>query len=51
MAVVKPLVGNTLLLGLIAYVVVFALTVLLAVLCVLYEDRLRKETNRAANNL
>lgn len=40
MSVVKPLVGNTLLLGLIAYVVVFALAVLLAVLCVLYEDRL-----------
>lgn len=40
MAIVRPLIGNTLLLGLIAYVIVFALAVLLAVLCVLYEDRL-----------
>ena len=37
--VIRPLIGNTLLLGLLAYVLVFALAVVLAVFCVLYEDR------------
>lgn len=37
--VISPLIGNTLLLGLISYSTVFALAVLLAVFCVLHEDR------------
>ena len=40
MSVISPLIGNTLLLGIIAYVLVFALATILAVLCVLYEDRI-----------
>ncbi len=32
--VIRPLIGNTLLLGLLAYVLVFALAVVLAVFCV-----------------
>lgn len=39
MEVVKPLIGNTLTLGIIAYIIVFALATILAVFCVLYEDR------------
>lgn len=38
--VMKPLIGNTLLLGLLAYFLVFALAVVLAVVCVLYEGKL-----------
>ncbi len=37
--VINPLIGNTLLLGFIAYVLVFALATLLAVLCALHEDK------------
>lgn len=37
--VISPLIGNTLLLGLIAYFFVFLFAVLLAVFCVLHEDR------------
>ena len=37
--VIRPLIGNTLILGLLAYVLVFALAILLAVFCVLYEER------------
>ena len=40
MSVISPLIGNTLLLGIIAYVLVFALATILTVLCVLYEDRI-----------
>lgn len=40
MSVIAPLIGNTLLLGGIAYVLVFALATLLAVLCALHEDDL-----------
>ena len=40
MNVIRPLIGNTLLLGLLAYILVFALATLLAVFCALYEDRL-----------
>ena len=36
--VITPLIGNTLLLGGIAYVLVFALAILLAVACALHED-------------
>ncbi len=39
MDVISPLIGNTLLLGLTAYIAVFALATLLAVFCVLHEDR------------
>ncbi|MDO4649577.1 MAG: ABC transporter permease, partial [Eubacteriales bacterium] len=39
MDVISPLIGNTLLLGFIAYFFVFALAILLAVFCVLHEDR------------
>lgn len=39
MDVISPLIGNTLLLGIISYSAVFALAVLLAVFCVLREDR------------
>lgn len=38
--VLAPLIGNTLLLGILAYLAVFALAVILAFMCVLYEDRL-----------
>ncbi len=38
--VIAPLIGNTLLLGTLAYLTVFALAVILACVCVLYEDRL-----------
>ena len=37
--VIRPLIGNTLLLGLLAYVLVFALAVLLAVFCTLHEEQ------------
>ena len=37
--VIRPLVGNTVLLGLLAYMIVFALATLLAVFCTLYEER------------
>ena len=37
---IRPLIGNTLLLDLLAYILVFALATLLAVFCALYEDRL-----------
>ena len=40
MNVIRPLIGNTLTLGLIAYVCVFTLATLLAVVCALYEDSL-----------
>lgn len=40
LAVVSPLIGNTLLLGGIAYILVFALAVLLAIACALHEDSL-----------
>ena len=39
MDVISPLIGNTLLLGLLAYLAVFALATLLAVFCALHEDR------------
>lgn len=39
MDVIRPLVGNTLLLGALAYIIVFALAILLAVFCTLHEDR------------
>lgn len=39
MQVVKPLIGNSLLLGVIAYGMVFALATVLAVFCALHEDR------------
>ena len=39
MDVIRPLVGNTLLLGFLAYIIVFSLAVVLAVFCTLYEDR------------
>lgn len=39
MDVIRPLVGNTLLLGVLAYIIVFALAIVLAVFCTLYEDR------------
>ena len=38
--VIRPLIGNTLLLGLLAYVLVFVLAVLLAVFCTLHEEQL-----------
>lgn len=37
--VIKPLIGNTLLLGGIAYVVIFALAILIAIFCTLHEDQ------------
>lgn len=40
MNVVSPLIGNTLLLGILAYLLVFALAIVLAVLCALHEDDL-----------
>lgn len=40
MSVITPLIGNTLLLGIVAYIAVFLLATVLAVLCVEYEDRL-----------
>lgn len=40
LAVVSPLIGNTLLLGGIAYILVFVLAVLLAIACALHEDSL-----------
>lgn len=40
MNVIKPLIGNTITLGLIAYIFVFSLAVLLAVICALHEDTL-----------
>ncbi|MCC8161991.1 MAG: ABC transporter permease [Lachnospiraceae bacterium] len=36
--VISPLIGNTLVLGVLAYVIVFALAVVLAVVCALHED-------------
>jgi ABC-type dipeptide/oligopeptide/nickel transport systems, permease components len=39
MDVISPLIGNTLLLGITSYIAVFVLAVLLAVFCVLHEDR------------
>ncbi|MCD7868208.1 MAG: ABC transporter permease [Clostridiales bacterium] len=38
--VISPLVGNTLVLGVLAYVIVFALAIVLAVVCALHEDDL-----------
>ena len=38
--VVEPLIGNTLILGGVAYLLVFALAILLAVICTLHEDSL-----------
>jgi len=38
MSVISPLIGNTLILGIIAYIFVFALATLLAILCALHED-------------
>lgn len=38
LAVISPLIGNTLLLGGTAYLLVFALAILLAVVCVLHEE-------------
>lgn len=40
MSVITPLIGNTLLLGIVAYIAVFLLATVLAVLCVEYEDRM-----------
>ena len=40
MQVIGPLIGNTLTLGLLAYVFVFALAIILAVICALHEDSL-----------
>lgn len=40
MNVVSPLIGNTLLLGILAYLLVFTLAIVLAVLCALHEDDL-----------
>ena len=37
--VVRPLIGNTLILGVLAYIIVFMLAIVLAVFCVLYEER------------
>ena len=39
LAVMKPLLGNTLLLGFLAYIIVFGLATVLAVFCALYEER------------
>ena len=39
MNVVKPLIGNTLLLGVLAYAAVFGLATVIAVFCVLHEER------------
>ena len=39
MNVIKPLIGNTLVLGGIAYIVIFILAVLIAIFCTLHEDR------------
>ena len=38
MDVISPLIGNTLILGITAYVIVFALSTVLAVVCTLHED-------------
>lgn len=38
MNVIKPLIGNTLVLGGIAYIVIFILAVLIAIFCTLHED-------------
>ncbi len=40
MQVIRPLIGNTLTLGLLAYILVFALAVILALICALHEDSL-----------
>ncbi|HWR39947.1 MAG TPA: ABC transporter permease [Patescibacteria group bacterium] len=40
MAVISPLIGNTLVLGGIAYLLVFALATLIALLCAMHEDTL-----------
>ncbi|WP_288185782.1 ABC transporter permease [uncultured Sporomusa sp.] len=40
MAVITPLIGNTLILGGIAYILVFALATLLALFCAMHEDTL-----------
>lgn len=40
LAVMKPLIGNTLLLGGMAYITVFILAVVLAIVCAFYEGRL-----------
>ena len=39
MNVIKPLIGNTLMLGGIAYIVIFILAVLIAIFCTLHEDQ------------
>jgi ABC-type dipeptide/oligopeptide/nickel transport systems, permease components len=39
MNVIKPLIGNTLMLGGIAYIVIFLLAVLIAIFCTLHEDQ------------
>ena len=39
MNVIKPLIGNTLVLGGIAYIVIFILAVLIAIFCTLHEDQ------------
>lgn len=38
MNVIKPLIGNTLVLGGVAYVVIFTLAILIAIFCTLHED-------------
>ncbi len=40
MKVIRPLIGNTLTLGLLAYFLVFSLAIVLAVICALHEDSL-----------
>ena len=40
MKVIRPLIGNTLLLGILAYSIVFMLATVLAAFCALHEDRL-----------
>ena len=40
MQVIRPLIGNTLTLGFLAYILVFALAVVLALICALHEDSL-----------
>ena len=39
MNVIKPLIGNTLVLGGVAYVVIFTLAILIAIFCTLHEDQ------------